>query len=137
MKPCNERNCETCPFVDLAKHFKGPFNNTVVKLNTAMNCRSSNVVYCVHCNKERCQQIYVGYTERKLKERFSEHKSSVNTKKNNAIGDHFSGPGHTIANMNILALEKVFKPGVQIIEKRESYWINKLEAEHQGLNRKK
>ena len=81
MKPCNEKLCETCPFVKLTKHFKGPFNNTVVQLNSSLNCTSSNVVYCVHCNKDRCQQIYVGYTERKLKTRFGEHKSSVNTKK--------------------------------------------------------
>ena len=128
--------CKNCPFVRLTKQFKGSFNNTLVNLNSSHNCTSSNVVYCVNCNKDRCQQIYVGYTERKLKVRFGEHKSSVNTKKHNAIGDHFNGSGHSVANMNILLLGKVFNPGVKIIEKRESFWINKLEAEYLGLNRK-
>ena len=42
-----------------------------------------------------------------------------------------------MANMNILALEKVFTPGIATIEKRESLYINKFEAEFRGLNRKK
>ena len=42
-----------------------------------------------------------------------------------------------MANMNILALEKVYKPGRAIIEKRESLFINKLEAEFLGLNKQK
>ena len=32
-------------------------------------------------------------------------------------------PGHSLADMNILAIEKVFTPGKKIIEKRESLWI--------------
>ena len=53
------------------------------------------------------------------------------------MGEHFNGPGHSLADMKILALEKVFTPGKQIIEKRESFYINKLEAEFKGLNKKK
>ena len=111
--------------------------NTVVQLNTSLSCTSSNVVYCLQCNKNNCRQIYIGYTTRQLKERFSEHKTSVRTNSNNAIGDHFNGPGHSMANMNILALEKVFTPGIATIENRESLYINKFEAEFRGLNRKK
>ena len=95
------------------------------------------MVYCLQCNKNNCRQIYIGYTTRQLKERFSEHKSSARTNSNNAIGEHFNGPGHSMAHMNILALEKVFTKGTAIIEKRESFYINKFEAEYKGLNRKK
>ena len=137
MKPCNEKLCETCPFVKQCKQFKGPFNSTIVQLNSTLCCTSTNVVYCLQCTKDNCKQIYVGQTQRQLKERFGEHKTSVRKKSNNAIGDHFNGPGHSLANMNILALEKVFTPGQAMIEKRESLWINKLEAEFRGLNRQK
>ena len=96
------------------------------------------ILYTVlQCTQENCKQIYVGQTQRQLKERFEEHKTSVRKKSNNAVGDHFNGPGHTLANMNILAIEKVFTPGQAIIEKRESMWISKLEAEFRGLNRQK
>ena len=137
MKPCNGKNCETCPFVKKCKEFKGPFNNAVVQLNSTLSCTSTNVVYCLQCSKENCKQIYIGETQRQLKERFSEHKTSVRTRSKNAIGDHFNSPGHSISDMNILAIEKVFTPGQKTIEKRESLWINKLEAHFQGLNRKK
>ena len=137
MKPCNKGICETCPFVKKCKQFRGPFNSSVVQMNSTLDCTSSNIVYCLQCNKENCNQIYVGHTQRQLKERFSEHKTSVRTHSKNAVGEHFNGPGHSLANMNILALEKVFTPGLAVIEKRESYYINLLEAEHQGINRKK
>ena len=100
-----------------------------------MNCLTKNVVYCIQCTK--CQQIYIGQTSRKIKERFGEHKTSVRTCQKTAIGDHFNGPGHSVSNMTIFALEKVFNPAPQVLEKRESLWIRDLEAEYKGLNRKK
>ena len=41
----------------------------------------------------------------------------------------------TLANMEIMAIEKVFTKGKKFIEKRESMWIEKLEAEFKGLNK--
>ena len=55
---------------------------------------------------------------------------------NNLIGQHFNGPGHSIFNMEVAAIEKVFAKGKQTIEKRESMWIENLEAEFKGLNQK-
>ena len=81
--------------------------------------------------------IYIGCTSRTLQERFSEHKSSVRTFKNNTIGEHFNGPGHSVANLTICAFEKVLSVSQEILEKRESFYINKLESEHKGLNKKK
>ena len=137
MKPCNENKCETCPFVVHTRKFRGPFNQVEVQINGPVNRITSNVVYCLQCNKTNCRQIYIGHTQRPLKERFGEHKTSVRNNSKNAIGDHFNGPGHSIFDMKILALEKVYKPGLSIIEKRESLWINRFEAEFRGLNRKK
>lgn len=135
MKPCNKNNCETCPFVRLGKEFKNPFNQTKFKINSALDCTSKNAVYCLFCNKPGCSKIYVGQTQRELRERFSEHKTSVRTKSKKVVGQHFSGPGHTLANMEIMAIEKVFTKGTKFIEKRESMWIEKLEAEFKGLNK--
>ena len=137
IKSCNKGLFETCPFVKQCKEFKSHFNKKSVKLNTALDCTSSNIVYCLLCNKSKCNQFYIGQTSQQLRERFSDHKSSVKHRRSNAIGEHFNGPGHTMANMNILALEKVFTKGKPIIEKRESHYINILEAEHKGLNRRK
>ena len=137
LSACKQSQCETCPFVKTGNKFKSPFNNTTVQLNSTLSCASTNVVYCLSCSKENCQQIYIGQTKRQLKERFGEHKTSVRTKSKCAVSEHFNGPGHALHNMQIMAIEKVFTPGQTILEKRESLWINKLEAEHLGLNRKK
>ena len=94
-----------------------------VDQTSPLNCSSSNVVYCLKCDKNNCRQIYIGQTQRKLKESFLEHKTLVRTQTKDSIGDHFNLPGHSVANMKILALEKVKQQGTQIIEKRESFWL--------------
>ena len=53
------------------------------------------------------------------------------------VGQHFNGPGHSLHNMEVAAIEKVFEKGENIIEKRESMWIENLEAEFRGLNQQK
>jgi hypothetical protein len=87
-------------------------------------------------HKSGCNQIYVGQSQRELKLRFSEHKTSVRTNSKKVVGQHFNGPGHSIFNMEVAAIEKVFAQGKQTIEKRESMWIENLEAEFKGLNQK-
>ena len=52
------------------------------------------------------------------------------------VGQHFNEPGHSIFNMKVAALEKVFDRGKPIIEQRESIWIEILEAEFKVLNQK-
>ena len=135
MTACNKPLCGTCPYVKKTTIFKGPFSKNQVTLNHPMNCLSKNVVYCIQCTK--CQQIYIGQTSRALKDRFGEHKTSVRTLQKNTIGDHFNGPGHSVAHMTICAIEKVFNSNCQILEKRENMWIKNFEAEFKGLNRKK
>ena len=135
MKPCNKPSCETCPYVQKCSDFKGPFNDSKVKLNSPMDCNTKNVVYCIQCRK--CDQIYIGQTSRSIKDRFSEHKTSVRTNQKNSIGDHFNGPGHNLGCMKIFGLEKIWQPSQQNLEKRESMWISKFQAEHRGLNRRK
>ena len=92
MKACNQNRCETCPFVKSGKEFKSPFNSTIVQLNSTLNCTCTNVVYCLLCYKENCQQIYIGQTERQLKERFGEHRTSVRTNSRCTVSEHFNGP---------------------------------------------
>ena len=126
MKKCNKPSCETCPYVKSGSKFKSTFNCAVAQLNSTLDCTSKNVVYCIYCNKTNCKQLYIGQTQRELKVRFGEHKTSVRKKAKNVIGEHFVGPGHSLANMEITALEI-----------RESSWITKFEAEHLGLNSRK
>ena len=137
MKPCNRSGCEVCPFVRKGKELKNPLNNKTIRINANVDCNSKNTVYCIFCNKQGCNQIYIGQSQRELKTRFSEHKTSVRTRANKVVGQHFNGPGHSLSNMEVAAIEKVFENGKKIIEKRESMWIQNLEAEFRGLNQQK
>ena len=134
MKKCNKFTCETCPFVKTGNKFTNTYNNTTVKINSSLDCNSTNVVYCIICNKPGCNKIYIGQSQRELKTRFNEHKASVRKKSPNVIGQHFSSTGHSLDNVQITAIEKVFTKGRTYIEKRESMWIERLEAEFKGLN---
>jgi hypothetical protein len=137
MKKCNQPRCEACPYILPGKEVQSPFCTAFAKINTALDCSSSNLVYGLFCDKENCRQLYIGKTERKLKERLSEHKTSVRNNQKNVVGQHFNGPGHSLDNLKITAIEKVFKRGTETILKRESLWINLFEAEFKGLNSKK
>ena len=136
MKKCNQPRCEACPYILPGKEVQSPFCTAFVKINTALDCSSSNLVYGLFCDKENCRQLYIGKTERKLKERLSEHKTSVRNNQKNVVGQHFNGPGHSLENLKITAIEKVFKRGTATILKRESLWINLFEAKFKGLNSK-
>ena len=106
-------------------------------INADLDCNSKNVIYGLFCDKNNCKQIYIGKTERTLKERLFEHKNSVRNDAKNVVGVHFNGPGHSLENLKITAIEKVFNRSQEIILKRESFLINTFEAEYQGLNARK
>ena len=68
------------------------------------------------CTKEKCkqnekyQQLYIGETERTLKDRICEHIGYINTKnKSQPAGQHFNKAGHSKADMKVAILEKIFK----------------------------
>ena len=65
----------------LWKSFRGELktrSGRVIKINKKINCRTSNVVYAVHCKK--CKHIvYVGETETMLKDRKQNHLSDIRT----------------------------------------------------------
>ena len=70
-----------------------------------------------------------------LKERFVEHRGYVRAKmQNKATGKHFNEPGHSVSDMNITVLEKIFNPDPQYRKQREKMWINKFNTRYKGLN---
>ena len=138
MKKCNKPGCSTCPFVKEGKVVKSSANNFQVKIKTAVNCETSNLVYIISCDKPACKFIqYVGETGKKLKERFSQHLQNVKSENcTTSTGEHFNLPNHSIANMNVSIVEKCCNDSKMYRKIRESFFINKFETKHLGLNRK-
>ena len=132
MKKC--LNCSVCPFVSVGKTVKSTANNTKVDINTSVSCTTNNVVYLIGCKK--CTQQYIGETERTVKERFLEHKGYVTTRTmSKATGRHFNEKGHSVSDMTLTILEKVFNQNPQYRKQREKMWINLFNTRYRGLNR--
>ena len=44
-------------------------------------------------------------------------------------------PGHSLADMEVTILEKIFNPDPQFRKAREKMFINEFNTKHKGLNR--
>ena len=90
----------------------------------------------IECTKERCNQKYIGETERSLKDRISEHIGYVRPKKTNqATGYHVNLPGHCLGDLKVTGLKRVIKPDIEYRKEKESYIIRKFNSFYRGINR--
>ena len=90
----------------------------------------------IQCKKENCQQTYIGKTERKIVDRFSEHRGYVKNKIiSQPTGEHFNLPGHSLSDMTITVIEKVKKQETNYIKERESYFIRLFNSYYNGINK--
>ena len=71
MRKC-KKQCPICPFVREEKVIKR--NNCTWKINSEITCQTKNLVYMIKCTKNGCKEnIYIGESERSMKERIQEH----------------------------------------------------------------
>ena len=120
----SKTNCPECPYVQERQSVKkGKYTWSI---NDQVDCDTENIVYLIQCNKENCQiNIYVGETERKARERISEHRGYIYRKeKIFATGEHFNQPGHSLANMKFTILEAVKKKNPLYRKEREIHHIS-------------
>ena len=59
----------------------------------------------------------------------------MNQKVNKSTGQHFSGKGHTVSDMRVTILEKVFSLDAAVRKEREKYFITKMNTKYKGMNR--
>ena len=70
----------------------------------------------------------------------AEHRGYITQKTNHPVGQHFNSPGHSVADLQVIGIEKVFpsrKKNANLSELRkirESYWINKYDFVRYGAN---
>ena len=71
-----------------------------------------------------------------LRERFAEHKGYVNTcNRTKTTGDHFNGKGHSVSDMVVTVIEKMYNEDPQFRKQREKMYIQKFNTRYTGLNR--
>ena len=133
VQPCN-KPCSTCPFVLQGKEIKNEYFSWKIRSN--FSCDTSNIIYMIKCKKDRCNALYIGESQNKLRERFSQHKSDiVNKKYVNPVSEHFNQAGHYISDLHITVIEKVKNNNTQYRKEREHFFINKFNTYYKGLNK--
>ena len=134
LRKCTNVSCITCPYSIPGKVVKSHASNTRVEVNTTVTCNTPNVIYCISCN--HCGEQYIGETHRPLKDRFGEHRGYVNRKEvKKATGNHFNSSGHSISDMRIQIVEKMFTRDIFFRKQREHFYINKFDTKRNGLNK--
>ena len=80
--------------------------------------------------------IYIGESERKLRDRFIEQKGYVKNKiTSKCTGAHFNLKGHSSRDMEIMIIEKIFNNDPQFRKQREKMFIQKFNTKFRGLNK--
>ena len=104
----------------------------------SIGCRTNNVIYGIVC--EKCDVVcYVGETGGKLYTRVQNHLSSIRTGNTELdVGCHFNRGGHSLHDLSVVGLEKVWRSAVTYRRVREQRWVNLLgtNQEQGGLNKK-
>jgi len=79
--PCKNKNCKCCKFLTSTDSFQSTTTGKIYTIPNKLNCNTSHTIYLITCQK--CNKQYVGETSRKLKERLTDHRSAIETKKIN------------------------------------------------------
>ena len=78
------------------------------KITTPVNCDTENGIYGIFCDKQNCDQAFIGKCSRRIGVRLNEHRSVVNRKQlSQEVAQHFNLPGHGIHHLKAVVLEKV------------------------------
>ena len=84
----------------------------------------------IQCN--RCHLQYIGETKRRLKDRFNEHRGTIDNPDTKSkpttctAAEHFlTAPNHTANDMQLIPIEKVFSNRDSVRKAREAFLISK------------
>ena len=134
-RPCGAAGCKTCPILTATDEFTSHTTGRVFKINFAASCKSSNIIYLITCR--RCGQQYVGETGQPLHLRINGHRFNITHGKTeeSPVAEHFYGEGHTLADMTVMAIDKIYSHDSCLCKIQESRWIRTLGTSYpSGMN---
>ena len=124
------RNCATCPYISHGLPTYTFFSTGETRpIKSNLTCDTKNLIYIIQCN--RCNLRYIGEPKRRLKDRFNEHRRTMdnpNTKSRPTAtaAEHFlSSTNHTANDMQLVPIEKIFSDRDSIRKAREAFLIQK------------
>lgn len=127
------KNCCVCKLMYKQEDkIQGPGEGGSCTYDRTIGCRSRNVIYGILCEVCHCV-IYVGETGGPLYQRIQNHLSSIRCQRTGMdVAGHFNAGDHSISNVKIVGLEKVWKNWVTYRRVREQRWMGLL-GTYQGL----
>ena len=130
--------CAQCNNTYKTQNFRHPHNNKIFPIKSVITCASTHIVYILMCP---CGLVYVGKTTRQLKQRISEHKSSIRRNdRDYPVAVHFNDHKHDISSLRFCGIEQVSLPKRGgnhdlLLKRREAFWIFTLQTlSPKGLN---
>ncbi|CAJ0929305.1 unnamed protein product [Ranitomeya imitator] len=135
--PC--LSCHQCSNITKGDSFTHPRSGKKFPIKGHFTCNSSFVIYLIKCP---CGLGYVGETTQHIRDRISQHKSTIRCGKTLLpVPAHFAQNNHTVAQLRYQVLEHIplaRRGGDRIkkLKERESFWIHTLQTlTPLGLNR--
>ena len=108
----------------------------IVHLQKHHDCQTKYIIYLIQCKKCKWAQ-YIGETQETLELRFSQHLGYVHrNEQDKATGKHFNLPGHSSADMEVIALQKIHQSDAFYRKEREHHHIQNFNLVRKGLNGK-
>ena len=131
--PCKDKRCLTCPSALTGETVPITSTSDTFTINKHLTCKSYNVIYVVTC--KRCKKQYVGKTETTLNLRVNNHRSFINTKKQDPLSRHFYTNNHTFADYQITAIDFIPYADTHTICNKETFYIKLFKTIHpSGIN---
>ena len=126
-KKCDRPRCKTCPTLVESAQFTSTTTGRSFDIKFSSNCKTSNVVYVIQCKK--CGKQCVGETEQPLNERMNNHHVDVrHNRTEKPVALHFNSPGHTLDDIQVMVIERLWKSDTVFRKIRESRWISTLDT---------
>ena len=107
----------------LSIHFNSTGETRLI--NHYIDYNSKNVIYMIQCN--HCYKQYIGETKRRLKDRFNEHRTPVDSKPT-TVSEHFLCNNHNATDMQLIPLELVKSNRDSVRKAREAYLIERCQT---------
>ncbi|OCT60831.1 hypothetical protein XELAEV_18046853mg [Xenopus laevis] len=99
------RGCAQCRFVFTGANFVNPTTNREYKIRGHYSCDTSFAVYMLVCP---CNLVYVGETTQKVRDRFSQHRFTVNTRNSVLpVSNHCIEKEHTLEDLKFRVIQQV------------------------------
>ncbi|OCT55763.1 hypothetical protein XELAEV_18004269mg [Xenopus laevis] len=122
-----------------SQSFCSPVINRSYNIRGHFSCDTSYVIYMLVCP---CNLIYIGETIQKIRDRFSQHRSTVNTKNSILpVSKHCLEKGHSADDLRFRVIQHIPQPRrggdrLMLLKRTEVQWIHRLKSlSPNGLNK--